>query len=59
MLRPKVQELIDYFKPGRIAQFVECPKCGSADVHGKEGERCCLSCGAHQTPPTEDGETHG
>lgn len=29
-----------------------CPKCGSDQVYGKEGQRCCLACGAHQRPPT-------
>ena len=49
-LSKAAKALIDYFKPGRIAQGVECPKCGSGEVYGKEGERVCLKCGAHQKP---------
>lgn len=39
-----------------------CPKCGSNQVYGKDGEKCCLACGAHQKPddpfniPCECGE---
>lgn len=29
---------------------LKCPKCESSEVYGKEGERCCLACGAHQSP---------
>jgi hypothetical protein len=25
-----------------------CPKCGSRQVYGTDGAKCCLSCGAHQ-----------
>jgi hypothetical protein len=28
----------------------KCPKCGSREVYGRDGGRCCLACGAHQAP---------
>lgn len=37
-------------KGSPIQKAPKCPKCGSCEVYGKEGERCCLSCGAHQPP---------
>jgi hypothetical protein len=28
----------------------QCPTCFNHDVWGKAGERCCLTCGAHEPP---------
>jgi hypothetical protein len=37
-----------------------CPKCGSNQIYGREGEKCCLACGAHQaTSPTLSSQQSG
>lgn len=38
-------------KPRAVAAL--CPKCGNLDAWGEEGQKCCLTCGAHQPPPRD------